>query len=97
MSNSTPTLAAHARDTTPLPPFVAVIIQELVDQLGPLIRITVEMAVLTTACVPILLSVLYFSTSASRATIMWRLVVAELLYGIAIEVYGIYTYVRPTS
>jgi hypothetical protein len=80
--------------TTPLSPLVTAIVQRVVAELNPFIRTAIEIATLTAICVPVLLAVVYFSTPASRATLMWRLVVAELLYGIAIGIYGIYIYVR---
>jgi hypothetical protein len=93
MLEATSTLTSRAAESSAIPPFVVPIIQAFVAQISPLFAVAMEMTALTTMCTFILITVLYFSTPPSRATFMWKLVVAEITFGMGLGIWGMYTFV----
>jgi hypothetical protein len=67
------------------------IIDGFAKQVYPSLVFVLEATFFTALLVPILLSVLFFSTSHSRGTLMWRIVVLEILFGLALGLWSMHT------
>jgi hypothetical protein len=72
-------------DAAEIPDFASVIISAYAEETSPALRLMLLYAVLGVTCLPLLLVAFYFSSPRIRRTPLFKIVVFDILLGVAVS------------